>query len=65
MDDTGSLDGKKQVFRAAQLAKVDSATGRLHHQFETPVDCIHDMAMYSLPTSPNYKEVRHKTRGVM
>ena len=50
----------------AQSAKDDSATGPLqHHQFETPVDCTHDVAMYSMPASPHDRDVMHKARGVM
>ena len=53
LDDAGSLDGKKQDFMVAQSAKDDSATGPLEdHQFETPVDCTLDVAMYSMPASP-------------
>ena len=65
LDDAGSLDGKKQDLTVAQSAKDDSATGPLkHHQFETPVDCTHDVAMYSMPASPHDKDVMHKPRGV-
>ena len=54
LDDAGSLDGKKQDLMVAQSAKDDSATGPLqHHQFQTPVDCTHDVAMYSMPASPH------------
>ena len=54
VDDAGSLDGKTQGLMVAQSAKDDSATGPLqHHQFETPVDCTHDVAMYSMPASPH------------
>ena len=50
----------------AQSAKDDSATGQLqHHQFEIPVDCTHDVAMYSMPASPHDRDVMHKARGVM
>ena len=50
----------------AQSAKDDSATGPLqHHQFETPEDCTHDVAMYSLPASPHDRDVMHKARGVI
>ena len=49
----------------AQSAKDDSATGPLqHHQFETPVDCNHDVAMFSMPASPHDRDVMHKARGV-
>ena len=66
LDDAGSLEYKQQDFRAAQSAKDDSATGPLqHHQFETPVDCTHDVAMYSMPASPHDRDVMHKARGVM
>ena len=66
LDDAGSLDGKKQDLAVAQSAKHDSATGPLqHHQFETPVDCTHDVAMYSMPASPHDRDVMHKARGVM
>ena len=55
---------KTQV--VVQSAKDDSATGPLqHHQFETPVDCTHDVAMYSMPASPHDRDVMHKARGVM
>ena len=64
VDDAGSLDGKTQAF--VQSAKDDSATGRLqHHQFEIPVDCTHDVAMFSIPASPHDRDVMHKARGVM
>ena len=64
MDDAGSLDGKTQA--VVQSAKDDSATGPLqHHQFETPVDCTHDVAMYSMPASPHDRDFMHKARGVM
>ena len=64
VDDAGSLDGKTQA--VVQSAKDDSATGSLqHHQFETPVDCTHDVAMYSMPASPHDRDVMHKARGVM
>ena len=50
----------------AQSAEVDSATEPLQqHQFETPVDCTHDVAMYSMPASPHDRDVMHKARGVM
>ena len=50
----------------AQSAKDDSATGPLqHHQFETPVDCTHFVAMYSMPASPHDRDVMHEARGVM
>ena len=66
LDDAGSLDGKKQDLMVAQSAKDDSVTGPLqHHQFETPVDCTHDVAMYSMPASPHDRDVMHKARGVM
>ena len=66
VDDAGSLDGKKQDLMVAQSAKDDSATGPLqHHQFETPMDCTHDVAMYSRPASPHDRDVMHKARGVM
>ena len=66
VDDAGSLDGKTQGLMVAQLAKDDSATGPLqHHQFETPLDCTHDVAMYSMPASPHDRDVMHKARGVM
>ena len=66
VNDAGSLDGKKQDLMVAQSAKDDSATGPLqHHQFETPVDCTHDVAMYSMPASPHDRDVMHKARGVM
>ena len=66
LDDAGSLDGKKQDLTVAQSAKDDSATGPLqHHQFEIPVDCTHDVAMYSMPASPHDRDVMHKARGVM
>ena len=66
VDDAGSLDGKKQDLMVAQSAKDDSATGPLHHhQFETPVDCTHDVAMYSMPASPHDRDVMHKARGLM
>ena len=66
MNDAGSLDGKKQDLIVAQSAKDDSATGPLqHHQLETPVDCTHDVAMYSMPASPHDRDVMHKARGVM
>ena len=46
VDDAGSLHGKKQDLMVAQSAKDDNATGPLqHHQFETPMDCTHDVAM--------------------
>ena len=64
VDDAGSLDGKTQA--VVQSAKDDSATRPLqHHQFETPVDCTHDVAMYSMPASPHDRDVMHKARGVM
>ena len=64
LDDAGSLDGKTQA--VTQSAKEDSATGPLqHHQFETPVDCTHDVEMYSMPASPHDRDVMHKARGVM
>ena len=64
LDDAGSLDGKTQA--VVQSAKDDSATGPLqHHQFETPVDCTHDVAMFSMPASPHDRDVMHKARGVM
>ena len=60
LDDAGSLDGKKQDLTVAQSAKDDSATGPFqHHQFETLLDCTHDvamysmLAMYSMPASPH------------
>ena len=66
LDDAGSLDGKKQDLMVAQSAKEDSATGPLqHHQFETPVDCTRDVAMYSMQASPHDRDVMHKARGVM
>ena len=66
LDDAGSLDGKKQDLMVAQSAKDDSATGPLqHHQLETPVDCTHDVAMYSMPASPHDRDVMRKARGVM
>ena len=47
LDDAGSLDGKKQDLMVAQSANDDSATGPLQlHQFETPVVCTHDVALY-------------------
>ena len=65
VDDAGSLDGKKQDLMVAQSAKDESATGPLqHHQFESPVDCTHDVAMYSMPASPHDRDVMHTTRGV-
>ena len=65
-DDAGSLDGKKQDLMVAQSAKDDSATGPLqHHQFETPMDCTHDVAMYSMPASSHDRDVMHKARRVM
>ena len=65
VDDAGCLDGKKQDLMVAQSAKDDSATGPLqHHQFESPVDCTHDVAMYSMPASPHDRDVMHTTRGV-
>ena len=64
VDDAGSLDGKTQA--VAQSAKDDGATGPLqHHQLETPVDCTHDVAMYSMPASPHDRDVMNKARGVM
>ena len=64
LDDAGSLDGKTQA--VVQSAKDDSATGLLqHHQFETPVDCTHVVAMFSMPASPHDRDVMHKARGVM
>ena len=61
VDDAGSLDGKTQA--VVQSAKDDRATGPLqHHQFETPVDCTHDVAMYSMPASPHDRDVMHKAR---
>ena len=64
LDDAGSLDGKTQA--VVQSAKHDSAIGPLqHHQFETPVDCTRDVAMYSMPASPHDRDVMHKARGVM
>ena len=61
VDDAGSLDGKTQA--VVQSAKDDSATGPLqHHQFETPVDCTHDVAIYSMPASPRDRDVMHKAR---
>ena len=65
LDDAGALDGKKQDLTVAQSAKDDSATGPLQHQFETPVDFTHDVAMYSMPASPHDRDVMHKARGVM
>ena len=66
VDDAGSLDGKKQDLMGAQSAKDGSATGPLqHHQLETPVDCTHDVEMYSMPASPHDRDVMHKARGVM
>ena len=64
VDDAGSLDGKTQA--VVQSAKDDSATGPLqHNQLEIPVDCTHDVAMYSMPASPHDRDVMHKARGVM
>ena len=65
LDDASSLDGKKQDVMVAQSAKDDSASGPLQHQFETPVDCTHDVAMYLMPASPHDRDVMHKARGVM
>ena len=57
---------RRKTQAVAQSAKDDSATGPLqHHQFETPVDCTHDVAMYSMPASPHDRDVIHKARGVM
>ena len=33
--------------------------------WDTPVDCTHDVAMYSMPASPHDRDVMHKARGVM
>ena len=64
LDDAGSLCGKKQDLMVAQSAKDDSATGPLqHHQFETPVDCTHDVAMYSMPASPHDRDIMQKSPG--
>ena len=50
-------------FRVAQLAKDGTATFALqHHQFELPVDCNDDVAMYSMPASPHDRVVMHKAR---
>ena len=57
VDDAGSLHGKRQDLKVAQSVKVDSATVRLQHQFELPVDCNDDVEMF--PASPQDRDVMH------
>ena len=66
VDDAGSVDGQNQDIKAAQSAKVDSASVPLqHHQLELPVDSKADMEMFSMPASPHDRDVMPTARRVM
>ena len=66
VDDACSLEAKKPDLEVVQSAKDDSATGPLqHHQFEIPVDCKDDVEMFSMPASPQDRDVMPKTRQMM
>ena len=57
---------KTQTLEVAQSAKDDSATVPLqNHQFDLPLGCNDNVAMYSMPASPHHRDVMHKARGVM
>ena len=54
MDDTGSLDDKRQDLYVAQSAKDDSATISPQHQMiGLLVDCKVDVEMFSMPSFPH------------
>ena len=67
VDNTGSIDGKKQYLSVAQTAKYDSAIVLIvqSHQFKLPMDCKDDVGMFSTPATLHDRDVMHKVRGVM